>query len=105
MEYITPIGTVIGIACLYVLQRWQDGKPIFKKAPVDEIVPAWAQQLQTYFNHDTTEHHQEMGKKLDAIAQGQEQIKELMREHNKLDERVIVLLENQEKYGVKCRVE
>lgn len=61
-----------------------------------ETPPEWAQRLIQYANHDTTDRYKE-------IKEAQEKMLELMREHNKLDERVISILEEQAKYGVKCR--
>lgn len=65
---------------------------------VNEKVPDWGKRLVQYGNHDVTEHFRE-------IKKGQDAITDLMREHNKLDERVIAILEEQMKYGVKCRKE
>lgn len=63
-----------------------------------EKVPEWGSRLIQYANHDTTE-------KLNEVIRGQDSIKEAMYAHNKLDERIIVLLEEQKEYGVKIRRE
>ena len=67
--------------------------------------PSWANvlienqvKLATHFNEETTE-------ELKKISEGQDGILDLMREHNKLDERVITMLENFDKYGIPCRNE
>ncbi len=93
----TPLNIAL-ILMLYFLGAQQGLFPRFwgSKEKEEEDVPAWAGQLLQYFNHDTTEHHEVTHKKLDDIVRA-------MAEHNKLDERVITLLENQEKYGVVCR--
>ena len=106
MDPLTAIGTVLGAAALYVVARWQDGKPILKRTPTpEEAPPPWAQHLLDYYNHDTTEHMESTARTLDELKRGQNEVKDIMREHNKLDERIIVLLEAQEKYGVKIRKE
>lgn len=62
----------------------------------EEKVPIWASNLQTYFNHDTTEHHEKTQELLKEIS-----IK--MDRHNDMESTNHSKLEEILKYGVKCR--
>jgi len=66
------------------------------KKEVTHPTPKWALDLQEHYNHETTE-------QLTEIINTQEKVLDLMREHNKLDERVIHLLENFKEYGIPCQ--
>lgn len=61
-----------------------------------EIVPPWAQELQQYFNHDTTSHHTKTHELLSEISKKMDRHNEMEKDnHAKLHEILT--------YGVKCR--
>lgn len=62
----------------------------------DEEIPSWASNLNYHFNHETTEQNKEQIDLLKEIRDGQK------KQCDKID-KTIVLLENQDKYGVKIR--
>ena len=61
-----------------------------------DMVPPWAQELQQYFNHDTTSHHEKTHSILKEIS-------DKMDRHNDMEKENHAKLEEILKYGVKCR--
>lgn len=68
-----------------------------------EIVPKWAQNLQMYFNHDTTTHHEKTHEKLDALLRMEEKEHEIAQDFRDTLKDIGTTLSNIEKYGVQCR--
>lgn len=60
--------------------------------------PLWAQKLTHHFNHETSEYHREHS----------ESMRDLKKQHDNMQKGIdhaVVLLENQDKYGIKTRKE
>lgn len=62
----------------------------------EDEVPAWASQLVKYFNHDTTEHHEETHRQLRTLN-------DRMETHNRIEVDNSSKLQEILKYGVPCR--
>lgn len=85
---LTPLNLVLG-GMLYLLMAHLGIAPAPWKEEEEEKVPLWAQNLQQYFNHDTTKQHQETHKKLDNVK---DELKDVNRTLSEIKE-----------YGIKCR--
>ncbi len=97
---LTPILQIVLTVVLAII-FWEPIAQRIGWKPKEEAMestPAWASQLTLHYNHETTD-------ALIGIRETQEKTNDLVRDHNRLDERVIILLEEIQKYGVKCRKE
>lgn len=94
-EYLI-LGLLLTLFFKEALADYIQGKLGLEKKK--EKVPEWGKTLTQYANHDTTE-------RLELVLSETRGIKDTLRDHNKLDERIIVLLEEQKEYGVKIRKE
>lgn len=91
MEFIFNHFLEFAIVGLFLALFFKESLASFinAKLGVEEKIPAWAQQLQLYFNHDTTKHHEKTHDKLDKL-------------HSVIEDTNRVLKEIKE-YGITCR--
>ena len=107
---ISPVMLIL-IAMLYFMGAHSGIFPKFWGAQREdeekESVPAWAQKIMEYYNHDTTEHHNETHKKLDSlIALNGEHVKNTLEHQSRVRENFRELkasLDTIKEYGVPLR--
>lgn len=100
---LTPLNIIL-IAMLYFVGAKIGLFPKFwNREEQAEPTPLWAESLLQHFNHETTEQNMEANIALKEIKETQRDILNMIRDGNRLQERVIILLENFDKYGIPCR--
>jgi len=101
---LTPLNIVL-IGMVYFLGVKMELFPKFwgEDEEQQEKIPLWAQNLQTYFNHDTTEHHEKTHEKLDMLIRMEEKEHDNAQQFRDTLKDIGTTLANIEKYGVQCR--